>query len=388
MKIVIAALHHPERYRKQLEKFNKDEYRFYEHMEPPLKDAKDRALSDVQNLLVRGLNDFDKNVVTEVIILTDYNLGFSGTLLSSIPRLNEFINSFQDRHGQQLKAQNKCTMNLNSSPAASAAAPVFIPVTFYFDGSLLAKTESLEVAQYTLPEINELYGKAGQTFIQFLASMRPSSRTGTPNRSSTPSSASGRLKPSASPPIPSAISFNTDPKSSATPPIPNYEGSVRTPSHPSLLSASASPLSGVASGNNSVSSLSFFSVLSPRDVNNPYFNYPKMESQLLERSKSTLPHVDEELTVINQSISDESQKDGLGEDTILAFSRMLQISDKAATLSPAIVKTNQSDDLGAEQERASPPPSLLHRLMAKPVPTRPALSVEVNDSSSISSRSS
>jgi len=127
------------------------------------------------------------------------------------------------------------------------------------------------------------------------------------------------------------------------------------------------------------------------DKNDRGFDYPRSVSQFLDSSKSPLPNVDEELKVINQSVPDESgkelhpEKNGLGEETIVAFSRVLQISDIAAIPAPLIATSNPFGDLVEEQERLSPPPSQLHRFsfIAKPVPTRPVLIVEVNDNSSI-----
>ncbi|BCA97032.1 hypothetical protein TUM19329_33930 [Legionella antarctica] len=380
MKIVISALHFTTRNKVSLKYFEKlDEYRLctYDNTESPLKGEGEAACLTVQNFITNELNKFGKNEVTEVIILTDFNLGFSSTLIcSNIPLLNDFMNSFQDEHGQQYKAQNKRTRDFNSPAAASAASPSFIPVSFYFEGAASDRDPHSQKPQNTIEEIIEQFGNEKQLKLTTYFSTIRNLAKGTPTPNRTPDSSKGILSSPPSRKTLSISSFKTDDAQSSS--TPAFSSSAT----PARFSASASPPCRASSalGSGFVPSLPFFSAITPQDRTNSHYEFPKSDTLPTENGRRTLTNVNEELHPLN---------DGELGETIVNFTQALHIGEHTVNPLAIPARPNSFFDSGAEQERTSPPPSQLHRfnLLMKPVPTRHALSIEINDSRSALSNS-
>ncbi|MCL9682971.1 hypothetical protein [Legionella maioricensis] len=196
MKIILVVSHHPERHNGVFSRLPPNSEYSVHKCKTPLTDAREAALPAVLDFLAEVVNGLAKNSVDQVHIITDYNLGYSGTATCQIPELNALINVFQDNHDQQFKAQNKVTASVTPVSVASAASsPFVIPVFFHFEGSHAEKDGASDKFQSSLEDVITEFGSG--KVLHFLNKIRPSSRAR--NSTKSPNINSSSPEPSASP---------------------------------------------------------------------------------------------------------------------------------------------------------------------------------------------
>ncbi|MDR3441451.1 MAG: hypothetical protein P4L65_00365 [Legionella sp.] len=236
MHLVIIALHHPDKFPSQYKRIKESTAHLVHQYEGDFKSTQMQAVNGLIQFLNDVVNLYDSNAITCVTILTDFNLGFSTTISSPIPLLNSYINThLTDKNNQRFQTQNKSTAS-SASSSASAAAPSFIPVNLYFEGSgTLANPES-GMPQHTVKEIMDLYGTARGDVMSFLATSRPSSRNASRNSMTSPS-----LGPTYSPSTSATDSRDQTPLSTIK--KNSSADDTNTPQFPNVLTAlSSSPI--------------------------------------------------------------------------------------------------------------------------------------------------
>ena len=185
MHLVILALHHPDKFPSQYKRIKESTAHVVHQYEGDFRSTEIQAVNGLIQFLNDVVNLYDKKAIECVTILTDFNLGFSTTTSSPIPLLNSYINThLTDKHNQRFQTQNKSTA---SSASSSAAAPSFIPVNLYFDGSGTIPNPESRMPQHTVKEIIDLYGTARGDIMSFLVASRPSSRNASRNSITSPS---------------------------------------------------------------------------------------------------------------------------------------------------------------------------------------------------------